>query len=93
MLDLDETVKGPAHFRAEWLRKNRLNPGRCTVIGVSGESMEPTLPDGCSILVDPDRTQLREEAIVVVRTGDGVVVRRTEKGAGGRWITASDHAG
>ena len=58
---------------------------------MSGESMEPTLPDGCSILLDHGRKQLRDGAIFVVRTGDGVIVKRAERSEGGTWMLASDH--
>ena len=90
-LALDETVKGYVYFRVEWLRKQRIKSEQCSVIGVTGESMEPTLPSGCSILLDHGRTRLRDGAIFVVRTVDGVVVKRAERVARGRWILSSDH--
>ena len=34
---------------------NGLVASQCKVIGVKGESMEPTLTDGCSILIDLNR--------------------------------------
>ena len=55
-----------------------------------GESMEPTLPDGCSILVDRSRTRLYQGGIFVVRTEDGLIVKRAEK-TGELWQLASDH--
>ncbi len=90
-LVLDETVKGYVYFREEWLRKHRMNPEKCSVIGVTGESMEPTLPDGCSILLDHARQRLRDGAIFVVRVGDGIMVKRAERGEGRTWMLASDH--
>ena len=53
--------------------------------------MEPTLPDGCSVLLDHGKTQLRAGAIFVIRTGDGVVVKRAERAANGTWMLTSDH--
>lgn len=90
-LALDDTVKGYVYFCIEWIRKHGINPERCSVIGVTGESMEPTLPNGCSILLDHGRTRLRDGAIFVVRTGDGVMVRRAKKTDGGMWMLDSDH--
>ena len=43
-------VKGYVAFQAQWLNRRGLVASQCAVIGVKGESMEPTLPDGCSIL-------------------------------------------
>ena len=85
-LDLDEAVKSYAYFRHEWLSRQGLVADRCSIIGVMGESMEPTLPEGCIILLDRNRRQRREGRIFVVRTEDGLVVKR----AGG-WQLVSDH--
>ena len=89
--DLDEEVKRYAYFRHEWLSRHRLVAVRCSIIGVMGESMEPTLPDGCVILLDHNRTYRREGGIFVVRTADGLVVKRAGKAVGGLWQLVSDH--
>ncbi len=89
--DLDETVKTYAYFRSEWLFRKGLAADRCNIIGVAGESMEPTLPDGCVILVDRNRTKRYRGHIFVVRTEDGLVVKRAGKDEGGGWQLVSDH--
>ena len=91
VMDLDETETGQVYFRTQWLKKHGLNPDRCCVIGVTGESMEPTLVDGCSILLDHDRRQLRAGGIFVVRTGDGLVVKRAGRDRDGGWQLCSDN--
>ncbi len=90
-LDLDETVKSYAHFRHEWLSRQGLVADRCSIIGVMGESMEPTLPEGCVILLDRNRQRRREGRIFVLRTGEGLVVKRAGKGTDGGWQLVSDH--
>ena len=90
-LDLDEAVKSYAYFRHEWLSRHGLVAARCSIIGVMGESMEPTLPEGCVILLDRNQRRRREERIFVLRTEDGLVVKRAGKGTGGRWQLISDH--
>ena len=89
----DETVVGRLWFRRDWLQSNGLDPDQCNVISVRGESMEPTLPDGCSILVDRSqrRRRRREGRIFVMRTEDGLVVKRAGKDAEGQWQIASDN--
>ena len=74
--------------------------GQCTLAGrdldayapkiAMGESMEPTLPDGCVILVDRNRTKRYRGHIFVVRTEDGLVVKRAGKDEGGGWQLVSD---
>ena len=89
--DLDETVTGYVAFSRAWLDRRALDPTRCIVIHVRGESMEPTLPDGCSILVNRARRQRRNGHIYVLCTDDGVVVKRLDKGEDGKWRLQSDH--
>ena len=90
-VNLDEApVKGQVWFRRDWLDRHGLDPTRCMVISVRGESMEPTLPDGCSILVDRARSRRRVDRIFVINTEDGLIVKRLGK-EGRRWLLVSDH--
>ena len=54
--------------------------------------MEPTLPDGCSILVDRNRREPQEDRIFVLRTEDGLVVKRLERDPKDRWQLVSENA-
>lgn len=86
-----EEVVGRLWFRRDWLDRRGIDPARCAVIGVTGESMEPALPDGCSILVDRARTRRRRGRVYVLRTGDGLIAKRAGKDDGGGWLLESDH--
>ena len=88
---LNESKTGHLAFRRSWLDRCGLNPVQCVVISVRGESMEPTLPDGCSILVNRGRRKRMKEHIYVLRTDDGVVVKRLGKDNDGKWCLESDH--
>ncbi len=85
-----ETVAGRLAFRAEWLREQGLEAAQCRIIRVAGESMEPTLPAGCSILIDMKKKHLHSGRIFVVRGEDGLLVKRAVW-VDGRWILESDH--
>ena len=90
-VNLDEApVKGPVWFRRDWLDDHAIDPTRCVVISVRGESMEPTLPAGTKILVDRARTRRRAGRIFVVNTGEGLVVKRLGR-RGRQWLLLSDH--
>ena len=90
-VNLDEApVKGPVWFRRDWLDGHGIDPTRCVVITVRGESMEPTLPAGAKILVDRERTRRRAGRIFVINTAEGLVVKRLGR-AGRRWLMHSDH--
>ena len=77
---LGEEIAGCVWFRQDWLASRGLDPAQCAVIRVIGESMEPLLNEGDSILVDRQRRDRAEDRIYVVRTGDGLVVKRAGRG-------------
>ena len=86
----DETPIGLLWFRNDWLKRHSINPEQSNIIRVRGESMEPTLPDGCSILVDRERREPQEGRIYVMRTEEGLVVKRLGLDEEGRWEIRSD---
>ena len=86
----DTPVKGHVAFQRDWLKRHRINPNRCTVIRVDGDSMEPTLPYGCSILVDHNRRARRKGRIYVLQTEDGLMVKRAGREESG-WQVLSDN--
>lgn len=61
------------------------------MIGVSGESMEPLLCEGKSILVDRKRRRRMQDRIFVVRTDDGLVVKRAARSEDSEWLLLSEH--
>lgn len=84
-------VDGYVPFRNDWLARHGLDPRRCSVIAVTGKSMEPGIQDGAVILVDHQRTRRRRDRVFVVATPDGELVKRARRGADGWWLV-SDHA-
>ena len=87
----DETPIGLLWFRNDWLQSHSIDPEQSNIISVRGESMEPTLPDGCSILVDRKRREPQEGRIYVMRTEEGLVVKRIGMDERGRWEILSDN--
>ena len=73
---LDETPKTYAYFRESWMGQRSMDPERCRIIGVRGGSMEPTLFAGDSLLVDFQRRRRLAGHVFVMRTEDGVIVKR-----------------
>ena len=88
----DETPVGLLWFRNDWLQSHSIDPEQSNIISVRGESMEPTLPDGCSILVDRKRREPHEDRIYVMRTEEGLVVKRLGLDEEGDWQIESEHS-
>ena len=86
----DEEVEGYLAFRRDWLASRGLDPTQCVVIDVMGDSMEPTLPEGSSILVDHAQRRRRSDRVYVVRANEGLLVKRAKRGERG-WMMASDN--
>ncbi len=87
----DETPVGLLWFRNDWLQSHSIDPERSNIISVRGASMEPTLLDGCSILVDRKRREPHEDRIYVMRTEEGLVVKRLGLDEEDRWELRSDN--
>ncbi len=86
----DAPVKGPVWFRRDWIDSRGIDPTRAVVISVRNDSMEPTLPAGCKILVDRNRRRRHVGHIYVITTPDGLIVKRMGKGKDGSWLLVSD---
>ena len=69
-----------------------VNPAQCTMLGVYGESMEPTVPHGSVILIDCNQRRRRDGGVFVVRMGDDLVLRRAREDADDHWLLASDRS-
>ena len=86
----DETPVGRLWFRQDWLRRQGIRAEHCAIINVRGKSMEPALPDGCSVLVDRSRCGLRASRIYVMRTEEGLVVKRAQRNKQGWWLMSDN---
>ena len=67
-----------------------VHPDSLLCIRTKGDSMEPTLNDGDLILLDYSRTDPLDGQIFVLRTSDGLAVKRL-RGSGLHWELASDN--
>ena len=83
--------RGRVVFQRDWLASHGIDPKSCTVIVVSGDSMEPTLPDGCSILVDHNRCVRQHGHIYVLQVEDELLVKRAEGSNRKGWEMVSDN--
>ena len=84
-----EPCAGDVWFRRDWLQSLGLDPAPCAMLRVQGESMEPMLPAGSLALVARNRTRRQDGLFFVLRTAEGMVVKRAVKGADGSQSSAS----
>ena len=86
----DAPVRGPVWFRRDWIDSRGIDPTQAILISVRGDSMEPTLPAGCKILVNRQRRRRRVGNIYVITTTDGLIVKRMGKDENDGWLLVSD---
>ena len=89
-----ETVLHRIAFREDWIRTVTSAPlDRLAVIGVDGDSMEPTLRQNDLVLVDFGQTRpQRQDGIYVIRTDGGLQVKRLQvEVAAGKLSILSDN--
>lgn len=65
----------PAAYRLSWFQRERINPEKVRRFRVSGDSQEPMLFDGDTILVNTDETTIMDGRLYAIRYGDELRVK------------------
>ena len=78
-------------FRRKWLTYRQLSPDNLAVVFAKGDSMEPTIHSGDSILVDMSRNQIQDGGLFVLRLGDELYAKRLQKRVDGGVNIISDN--
>ena len=71
------------------LSQHGLRADQCAMLMVKGDSMEPTLQDGDTILID--RSQTTPDGIFLIQMDDTLRVKRVQRAAGRAYILISDN--
>lgn len=66
MYKYDDTVVDHQPFSREWMEQHDLAPANCHLAEVAGKFMEPTLPDGSTILIDLSRRDFRSDCVYIM---------------------------
>lgn len=86
-------LAGVMAFDRAWLREHLGRDGGGFVsVSVSGDSMEPVLSDGDSIIVDTLVDRVDASGIYVIRVGVDLLVKRVHRRLDGALVISSDNA-
>ncbi|MEM4988813.1 S24 family peptidase [Collimonas sp. H4R21] len=80
----------PIVFRKEWFRKNGYIPEKLIALGVKGESMEPTMSDGDTVVVNTGDIALKDGETYAINYDGEDIIKRLVKDYG-RWFLVSDN--
>ncbi len=90
-LEVGEEVLERMPFRLDWL-KRKGNPDKMVMFPVTGDSMEPVIRHGDTVLVDRSRTDIVSGRVYAVGVEDAIYVKRVEKGPGGITLVSENPA-
>jgi len=84
-----ELISSYLKFRNDWLTREGLHPKDLVAIRVSGDSMNGTLANGDTVLID--RSRKRPDGVFAIRIGDALRIKRLQKMADGSLRVSSDN--
>lgn len=88
---IDLVKENPQAFRTEWIRLMKLKPAKLAAMRASGDSMEPTIHDGDSLLVDTAQTNVQDGKVYALWYDGGERVKRLFRLPGGGMRIVSDN--
>lgn len=78
-LETSDEVLGYYAFRADWMGAEHVSERQSVLMDVRGDSMEPLLKNGDTLLIDQSDTDIKDGRIYVVTLGDELRVKRIQK--------------
>lgn len=83
-----DKIKGMYAFRRDFFQTAGINADKCVMFDVIGQSMQPLIMDGDTILVDESQKDLKDGEIFLVSLGEELLVKRVQRTPRG-WLLIS----
>jgi phage repressor protein C with HTH and peptisase S24 domain len=80
----------PIVFRKDWYVANGYEPAKLLALGVTGQSMEPTLFSGDLIVINTTQVSPRDGAAFAVSYEGEIVVKRLVRDEGDWWLSSDN---
>ncbi|WP_417544399.1 LexA family transcriptional regulator [Marinobacter sp.] len=84
-----EQISSYLKFRNDWMTREGLHQKDLAAIRVAGDSMDGTLADGDTVLID--RSKKKPDGVFAIRIGDSLRIKRLQKMADGSLRVSSDN--
>ncbi|MES1979747.1 MAG: S24 family peptidase [Pseudomonadota bacterium] len=91
-VEIELEKSSPQAFRADWIRSMGLKPSALAAMTASGESMEPTIFDSDSLLMDTSQNEISDGKVYGLWYDGGERVKRLFRLPGGGLRIQSDNA-
>lgn len=89
-LETSDAIVGYYAFRIDFLGREHISERHSVLMDIRGDSMEPTLKDGDTVLIDQSEKEILDGRIYVVTLGDELRVKRVQKGWDGIVLTSDN---
>lgn len=86
----EEHISSYLKFRKDWLTREGLHEKDLVAVRVSGDSMEGTLTDGDTVVIDCSKK--KPDGVFAIRIGDALRIKRLQMMADGSLRVSSDNA-
>lgn len=86
-----EVQLGAIAFAPAFLRDRGATPEQCSIITASGDSMQPSIPDGSLLIVDHSQIEVKNGHIMVINVGEDLLVKRIRRRLDGLIDLISDN--
>jgi phage repressor protein C with HTH and peptisase S24 domain len=90
-VEIEFVKKQPQAFRADWIRQERLKPAKLASMSADGDSMEPGIFDGDSLVVDTSQDTVIDGKVFAIWYDGGERVKRLYRLPGGGLRIKSDN--
>ncbi|UCH22081.1 MAG: helix-turn-helix transcriptional regulator, partial [Deltaproteobacteria bacterium] len=88
--EVGSEIEGYYAFQQDWLRKKG-EPKRMVLMDIFGNSMEPELKDGDTVLIDESQKGIIAGALYAVGVDDTIMVKRVEKHPNKLVLSSDNH--
>jgi phage repressor protein C with HTH and peptisase S24 domain/DNA-binding XRE family transcriptional regulator len=90
-IEISFSANQPQAFQAAWIRQKHLKPKKLAAMNANGHSMEPSIYDGDSLLVDTSQTDVKDGNVYALWYEGGERVKRLFRLPGGGLRIKSDN--
>lgn len=87
----NDRVIHPIAFRRDWLKSQGLDSDKCAAILARGDSMEPTIGDGATLLIDLADNSISRDGVYVIRFDGHLLAKRLQRSFDGSVFIKSDN--
>lgn len=88
---ISEEIKEYYKFRKDWLSKTVTSSPNAILVGVTGNSMEPTIYNGDVVMIDTGRIHIYEGEMYALRMDNTVMIKRLSHRPGDKVMIMSDN--